>query len=281
MKKTILVIVLAFPFVSIAQGWKRPTPTPSRPADSIKYYDAALKDYLKTAMDSIKQSEGYKMLEQQVNVLKAKSHNYSSLVLVGDLMHSDFEELNQSIAANGFPAIGAYTGRFGYGSSSKTQRLIVDFYLGLVSFGNRSKKDDEKISSSLASLLLFDFGIDLLKSDVVSLYPYVGFSGRIASIHYTDDAETNPNYTNISNIVLNNRSANYSSFRIGYQAGLGLDVAVGRPAGKLRKTILFVKGGTNGPFWEDTYKIHGIKYKPNIRHADWLISFGIKFATRK
>jgi hypothetical protein len=60
-----------------------------------------------------------------------------------------------------------------------------------------------------------------------------------------------------------------------------LDVSISGKKSKGAKTIFFTKFGTNRPIGRDRYKIHGIKYNPGIKQADWLISFGFKFVALK
>jgi hypothetical protein len=273
MKKTALVLILALPLMTNAQ-------VPSKPVDSIAYYQKAFNDYWRQAMDSIKNTEQYITLQKQLDIHKARSTDYSAVVTFIDIIHSDLAVFNESIAPSGFPALNDITGRVGVGSSSKAGRFMFDFCFAAIGINNSSRKGDEKIRTSLTNVIQCDFGIDLLKSDVVSLYPYAGLSLRIASLKYDKPDQTNPGYTNISNIITSNQSTRATSFRLGYQAGLGIDVAFYRPKGQLTKDIFFIKAGTNGPVWKDSYKIGDIKYKPGIKHGDWMISFGVKFATR-
>jgi hypothetical protein len=273
MKKISLVLILALPLMTNAQA-------PPKPVDSIAYYQKAYNDYWRQTMDSIKKTEQYITLQKQLDIHKARSKDYSAVVTFIDIIHSDLASFNESIAISGFPALNDITGRVGVGSSSKAGRFMFDFYFAVMGINNSSTKDDEKIKTSLTNVMQCDFGIDVLKSDVVSLYPYGGLSLRVAALKYDKPDQTNPGYTNISNIITSNQSVRAASFRLGYQAGLGIDIAFYRPKGQLTKDIFFIKAGTNGPVWKDSYKIGGIKYQPGIKHGDWLISFGVKLATR-
>jgi hypothetical protein len=115
---------------------------------------------------------------------------------------------------------------------------------------------------------------------MVSLYPFAGISFRGSELRYSAPTQTNPNFTNISNVVISEPRAYGSSSRLGYQAGLGFDLKLGGNKSQTYKTILFIKGGTNQPFKKDTYKIEGYRYDPGIRQADWLVTVGLKLATK-
>jgi hypothetical protein len=231
-------------------------------------------------MDSVKNSEQYISLYKQLQHHRSRSNNYTGMSLFADIVHSDYDRFNESIAPGGFPAFNPISYRIGFGISSKHDRLMSDFYFGVLGINSRSKKGEEKITTSLSNLLQYDFGIDLLKSSVLSLYPYAGLSLRMSSLKYKKPAQTNPGYTNITNMVINDQNVSTSSLRLGYQAGLGLDVAIYNRPGEMSKTMLFIKAGTNGPVWRDAYEINNIKYKPGIRHGDWMITVGIKFGAK-
>lgn len=274
MKKIVsLLFVLAFiSTTGIAQ---------KKETDSLRYYEKQLNELHRITMDSLRETEEYRALEEKIEEIRYRpknfSKNYTGLVLFGDLMHSNYTAFNNSIVQDGFTPLDEYTGRIGFGISSKTENLMFDFYFATGSFRNRSKKGDEKIQAGLSNIFQFDLGYDFINSKVISMYPFAGLSLRTSTLRYSKPVQLNGGYTNISNILINNQSVDGSSLRVGYQAGIGLDVAIPGKKSKGAKTIFFTKFGTNRPIGRDRYKIHGIKYNPGIKQADWLISFGFKF----
>ena len=253
----------------------------NKATDSGAYYQTQMTKLLKQAYDSVTKSEEYNNVKKAYETYAIKSHNYFGPTLFVDIVHSNYAKLNDSITKQGFPKLNNISFRIGVGMSSKTDRTMFDFTFFAAGFNNKSKKGDENITTSLTSVLQFDLGYDVLHSRVISLYPFVGLSGRLSSLTYSKTAQTNPNYTSIANVVLNDPSAAASSFRIGYDAGIALDFLIAENKKKTGGKILFIKAATNRPIWADTYKIDDIKYKPEIKQADWLFSIGIKFVKKR
>jgi hypothetical protein len=77
--------------------------------------------------------------------------------------------------------------------------------------------------------------------------------------------------------MLNNRNVETSSFRIGYQAGIGMDLVVLENKKHTTNKVLFVKGGVARPIGKDRYKAHSETVNSDIRHGIWDLTFGIKF----
>ena len=258
------------------------------PVDSLSYYQRELRSLTVKTLDSLRNSERYKFLQERIRKLHNTGKNYSGFVFFTDLMHSDFSKFNNSIAQKGFPAMDPISLRFGFGMSSKTERLMFDFYFGIGSLNSKSKKGDTAIKAGLTNLFQVDLGYDLLNSDVVSIYPYGGLSFRVSSLEYSSPVQVNPNFTNITDIIINDRSTYGDSQKLGYQAGIGFDFIVTKDKtrtthqanGSMATIILFTKIGTNRAIGSDKYKLQGIKYKPGIKQGDWLVSVGIKFGTR-
>jgi hypothetical protein len=271
------IVTLLFALVLI----NTTTKSQKKETDSLKYYQKQLDELYRVTIDSLKSTEEYMILEEKIDEMRRRpkgySKNYGGFVLFGDLMHADYAAFNRSIVQDGFTPLDEYTGRLGFGISTKNENLMIDFYFVSSSFRNRSTKGDEKIEAGLSNIFQFDLGYDFINSKVISMYPFAGLSLRTSTLKYSKPAQLNGGYTNISNILANNQSVDASSLRPGYQAGIGLDVAISGKKSKGAKTIFFTKFGTNRPIGRDRYKIHGIKYNPGIKQADWLVSFGFKF----
>ena len=114
-------------------------------------------------------TDKYKALADELNRQKQKSHRYSGMVVYGDIAHTDYANFNNSIVQNGFSAMQPMSFRFGFGSSAKVNRTMVDFYFATAGLNNKSTKGDETIKSSFSNLLQLDLGCDLL-TDLTHIY---------------------------------------------------------------------------------------------------------------
>ena len=190
----------------------------------------------------------------------------------------NFEDFNASIQQDGFEPMSATAWQAGFGISTKSQNVLLDMYFFVSGFSNTSYNGEEKISMTLSNVLQFDVGYDLIPSRPVSLYPYVGTSLRISTLDFDSPAQINSSYTNITNLIINDQSVETASFRLGYHVGLGFDLLLSTNEKRGTGKYLFIKAGLNRPVWRDKYKTHDIKYDPDIRQGNWVISFGIKFA---
>lgn len=274
--KYLFLLVGIFPFIAMAQQKHD-----NRFTDSAKYYQTQMSNLLKQAYDSVTKSNEYSSTKKMYDDYIIRSHNYTGPTIFIDVVHSNYTKLNDSIISQGFSKLNNMSFRIGVGISSKTEKIMFDFTFFAMGFSNKSKNGDEKITTSLANVLQFDFGYDLLHSRIVSIYPFIGLSGRLSSLSYSKTAVTNTNYTSVANIVVNDPSVTTSSFRIGYDAGVALDFLIGENKKKTAGQILFIKAATNRPIWSDSYKIDNIKYNPEMKQADWLFSVGIKFIKRR
>ena len=273
MKK--LIFLLAFSCTLSAVAQEQPT---IRPGDSLFYYQRESGRLMRQVQDSLRNSEYYKTLQQNIARLRGKSQDFAGLVLVSGIQHTNFSDFNKSIVQDGFPEMDPISWQLGFGISSKTENIMLDMYFGVGGFETTSSKVEESITASFSNFFQFDLGYDLAPSRTINLYPYLGISFRISSLEYETPAQINPNYTNISNLLINDRSISASSSMLGYQAGLGLDFMLSHNDKRGTGHYFFIKAGVNRPVWADKYKMHDIKYDPNIKQGDWLISFGIKFA---
>jgi hypothetical protein len=276
MKKISFVLIIFLPGFIMAQQYAPVI----KPTDSTKYYRQEFAKLWRDNYDSLSKTEKYKFLVERIKQHRKAKNGYTGTVLFGELAHSDYGSINASIVQNGFTPLNAMSFRAGFGISNKTDPGMFDFYFLTGGFNNASSKNDESIKASFSNALELNWGYDLLKSKIVSLYPYGGFSLRFSSLTYSKSATLNSSFTNISNIVTNDPSVDGESFRIGYQLGMGLDFLISGPNNKKDGIILFTKFGTNRSIRADSYLIDGIDYKPGIKHGDWLVSFGIKYVTR-
>ena len=98
----------------------------------------------------------------------------------------------------------------------------------------------------------------------------------MAFLSYSKPTQSNPNFTDISNLIINDQSVSVHSGRIGYHAGMGFDLLLGEGRYKTAKNILFVKAGVNRPIGGEKFDSDDIDYNPQIKSGEWVINFGIK-----
>lgn len=246
--------------------------------DSLNYYSNQLRQISNKSYDSMRASAPYQEALAGYQRNLKKSNGYVSFAFFGGVTHSDFSKFNKSIAQSGFKPLNENTPSFGLGMSAKNNRFLFDFYVFSACVSRKTEKDDETIKFNLTNMWMFDLGYDVLKSRVVSFYPYAGVSFRFAQISYTKPAQTNPDYTDISNFLINDRSITFNSDRFGYQAGLGLDLLLKENEERNSKTYFFVKAGVNRPIGGEKYKDGSLRFNPQIKSGEWAVHFGFKFA---
>lgn len=265
----IILALITFPTIAFSQKRR------DVDYDSSRYYQKQILKAYKQAIDSLEKTELFMNYLQ----FQKRNNNYEGQTFFFNVLHSNYNQFNNSIALSGFDKLKPISYGFGFGYDSKFKHVISDFAISVV-FPNTSKKGDETISSSLFNIL-FDMGYDVLNSNNVSVYPYAGLSARFSALSYTNKGTVNPSYNNISDLLLKSENVNTASIRLGYQLGVGLDVAVSHKKDGNRSLLLFVKAGINQPFAKDRFKIQNITYNPQINKGDWMLSVGIKFVSRK
>ena len=265
----IILALIIFPGIAFSQKHK------DVDYDSARFYQKQILKAYKQAIDSLEKTELFMNYLQ----FQKRNNNYEGQTFFFNVLHSNYNQFNNSIILSGFDKLKPISYGFGFGYNSKFKHVISDFALS-AAFQNTSKKGDETISSALFNIL-FDMGYDVLNSSNVSVYPYAGLSARFSVLSYANKGTVNPSYNNISDLLLNSENVNTASIRLGYQVGVGLDVAVSHKKDGNRSLLLFVKAGVNQPFAKDKFKIQNITYNPQINKGDWMLSVGIKFVSRK
>lgn len=273
MKRLFLIPLL---LAALAVGAQR---TPDQWRDSARAYEQQLNRLTQEVLDSLRQSESFRTLSENLNRAKTKSDGYDAFVLFTDLLSANYGSFNTRIGANGFPAFNGPLWRIGFGSSTKSRRVITDFWFLAGGLPKRVKQGDEKITSYVSGFLHLDIGYDLLASPRINLYPYAGLSLRGGNLEYERPAQLNPSFTDISDLVVNDPSVFASYLRAAGQAGIGIDLVLSRPD-KPGGLIFFAKAGTQRVLGKERFKIEGIKYDPGIRYGDWMVTTGFKIFSR-
>jgi|GEM_PF-930698 len=288
MKQKLLLLLLLVPFLAQSQTNDRLIASDSlhykkdlnkQDRDSLLYYQKELHRLWKQNSDSFYHSEPYSSTNEKYQMLKKKLYkdSYSGMVIYADLAHTNYDAFNKSITASGFSPMNDMSFRVGFGITTQNPTAIFDFYFLTGGINNKSTRGSQAIKASFSNFFQFDVGPNVFYSQAINIYPYAGLSLRLSELDYSDSVITNNSYTNISNIISNNKSVMSTSIRLGYQLGLGVDLKISGDKEHTRKTVLFIKGGLNAPVWADKYKINGVTYNPQINHGDWLITVGFKF----
>ena len=252
----------------------------SQRKDSAAIYQKELQRLTDSALQWLQQTEPYK--QASANYLRAEkaSDSYSSFMLYGDVIQTDFGAFNNSIAASGLERFGALSGRVGFGSSFKRNRLVIDVLWFLSNIRQQREGPGQAINYEVHANLMTDVGYDLLPSPRFNLYPFAGLRFHRAQLTYERNGVANPAFTNITNIRSGGESIDETSFRFGYQVGMGAEAVVKSSKGDRNGIIFFVKGGIQRPFGEDRFEINGVDYRPGITPVVWAGAFGIKLFTR-
>lgn len=248
--------------------------------DSLEYYQRQLSEIQKRTQDSMRESRAYKDAMAGIERNRGKTNNYSGFVIFTGLMSSEYGAFNTSITQSGFDPIDALSLQFGFGISLREDPITFDVYY-MAGSGATTKKGDEKISASVINFFQMDLGVNIVKARKLSVYPFLGLAYRLSFLEYEKPDELNTAFTNISDLVINDQSVNMNSSRIGYQAGVGMDVVISENKRNTSNIVLFTKAGISRPIWKDKYKFQGIEYNPGIKHGRWAISLGLKFCGRQ
>jgi hypothetical protein len=277
--RPVLLFILLFPVCCFSQVRE------GKPIDSARYYQRQLYQMQREVLDSLHRTPAHQEASEKYKYFRTHSDGYGSFVLFMEVAQADFEELNAALVPKGYEKMEGPVYRFGFGMSIKTNRTIVDLYMFSAGLRKSSKKTvggtgNSSVNTVYSNGAILDIGIDLLKSPRFNVYPYAGISMRTCDIFFEAPRQLNTAFTDITDLVVNDQSAEGSSIRLGYQAGMGFEVVTSKlslGAGG----IIFVKAGINRPFGKEKYKIEGVRYDPGIEYGKWIVAAGVKFFGRK
>lgn len=267
MKKLYLLIFITTPLFLQAQR------------DSALHYQKQIDSLYRSTYDSLRNSEAYLRAYDNYWRVSRKTKGYGGFSIFMDLYHSDYSQFNTMLAQDGFAPLKDMGYRIGFGASFKMNRTMLDIYGIVAGLNNKTKKEDEKITTSFSNVLHFDLGYDLLNKRTVSIYPYGGLSLRMSNIRYQKEPTENPNYTSLADMLSGGRDISLESTRLGYQLGLGFDFTLFHNQARNSRSILFIKAGMNRPVGKDKYRHADLpEYKAGIKQGDYMITVGFKFA---
>ena len=249
------------------------------PADSIRYYEKKMSQIRRELYDSLNRNSEYKAYRQSAERLRNSSDNYGAFMLYVNSASVDFNRFNADNRSSGFPAVSGQAYSVGYGFSSKKGRRVFDCNLSAFGLSKTTKKSNEEIKANFSTFLQLEWGYDFIKSNKVNIYPYAGLGLRSSSIQYKGQKQSNPVFTNASNVVLQNTDVNESISEFGYQAGVGFEMVLSKKQ-DAGGTILFIKAGTNRAFSKKTFSLEGQPYNPAFNYGSWVITAGFKFFGR-
>lgn len=249
--------------------------------DSSRYYEKEFERLRTEALTQMQQSQAFQQLQERFRSHQQRSSDYIGTSLFVDRAQGNLSKFNASIAANGFPPMNDVFYRIGLGVAVKSRRAIVDFYYFAFGIDNKSKKGGETIRAGFSNLLQLDIGYAAVQSRSFNLYPFAGLSLRTSQLRYENKGQSNPGATNIANMFLNRQEYFLNNARIGYQAGIGFDLAIAQTKEGTRAVLFFTKAGINRPLWKERYEKDGVRIEPEIDFADWIVTAGLKFVRRK
>lgn len=268
-----LLLILALPLFAGAQK-------PSVSEDSASYYRQQMFQLERSLLDSLRRSQQYVYLRDAAERTWRPSGDYTAVTAFIDVAGANYYKLNASITQSGFDPMGTTVGRVGYGMSYQFDRGMFDLAFFALGLRNTTKKQGEKIVGSFNGYFQCDLGYDLVAARWLNIYPYAGLSFRSSLLSYKKDPQLNNSFTDVTNIVVNDQSVKERCNKLGYQAGVGLDLVVSENRSGGHGVMLFIKGGTARIFGKEVYNIDGIEYKPGIRYGDWIATFGVKIFGR-
>lgn len=269
-----LLCMLLLPLASVAQ--KR-----SEPFDSALYYRQQLYQLERRVMDSMRVSPEYLHLADRVRNTEGLSPDFTAVTFFVDVAGADYDALNASIEQSGFKRFPNTAVRLGYGVGYQFDRIVFDMAFFAIGLRNHALKTGEKISTAFSGFFQTDLGYDLLPAKWINLYPYAGLSYRTSLLTYKKAVQFNNSFTDVTNIVVSSQNVRERSNKVGYQAGLGLDVVVSERRNQGWGVMLFVKAGTARTFGKELYNIEGVEYKPGIQYGNWITTFGLKLFDRQ
>jgi hypothetical protein len=251
--------------------------------DSARYYRWELVRIRRASDSAMRHSEEWLTAQQGLERAEGKrgvGGDYAGFVLFGGVMNARLDAFRQTLTDAGFTPMNDNAFKFGVGISTRSNNTIVDFYFLSGTAEYRATRGDEKVGVAIASALHLDIGVNLLPSRRVAFYPYAGLSWRIVGLHYEAPAVMNEAYRNVSELVVNERSFQTGSGRIGYQAGLGFDLLLGENRKHSTNKVFFVKGGLDRPFGADRFRYGGINIANAPQLGTWEVYAGIKFGNK-
>jgi hypothetical protein len=272
-KKTYLLLLIILPCFVQAQRSAR-----KQQRDSVRFYQKELVRLYRENLDTFRRSAAYNEAYGKYLRAAGKRTSYGGISLFMDLYHSDYRQFNTMLAEDGFAPLNDMGYRLGFGFTFKVNHIIIDMNLLAAGFDNKTTKDNEKVSASFTNFISADIGYDLLNNWNISIYPFAGLGWRHSTINYTRNDDANPNYTSITNMISNGEHLILQSSRVGYQLGVGFDLAIFPNRQKTGKAMLFMKAGMNRPLWKDKYQYNDLpQYNADIKQGDRMLTFGFKF----
>lgn len=247
--------------------------------DSVKYYrkEAAkiLKQYHDEAMNDPRMIE---IRENLPRVIR-NTDNYSTVVLYAQGRTVDYDKFNADNAQAGFGSISSPSISVGFGFSFKKNAMVYDINLAASGIPYKPKRNIGTLSTTFSSLFQFSIGYDLIRKRTFNLYPYAGIGLRVDEINFDAPVQLNPNPSGVTQVIANSTSFYSSHTDLGYQAGLAFEALLSKPD-RMGANLVFLKVGTDRPFKENDFNIHGYKYNGGFNAGKLDIAVGFKFSGR-
>lgn len=273
MKRSFYVILYLFLSSAVAAQSR------NQVSDSINYYQKQLGKLYKASRDSFYNNAEFKEVSEKIRSLKIRTDDYSAFMLHTSFNSIDFTKFNSDNFRSGFNAFSGNMYSIGIGFSGKKKRQIFDFEILSIGIRKKEKKEMESISINSTPVFFMTWGYDIVKSRKLNIYPYVGIGLAGLDLKYESPATLNDTFSNITTIVVNDRSIIASHLPLSYKVGLGIEYVLSDKSNS-GGTIFFCKAGTTRPFRKRGFDIEGIDYDPTFKFGELNLSVGFKFFGR-
>lgn len=277
--RILVLLLFAFPFLGYAQDYH--DYYKEKQVDSVQYYQQQLRSMQRQVADSLRQSEAYQAAVQGLKRHQVRSDNYSAFTLYAEALSADYSAFNNQLHTAGFSSLSGPLYRFGIGFTSKQNRTVLDLIFLVPGFGKKAKKGDESLTTTVQNFFQINLGYDIVKAQRFNVFPYVGISARDAMLTYKKPAPEITNPTTFLDHLQGDKYTSASSVKVGYEAGIGMDLQIAGNQPNTGGTMLFARIGTSGPIGKEKYKTDHSSFDPGIKYGQLAVALGFKFFGRK
>lgn len=269
--KFILAFALLIPIIIFAQ---------QNSVDSTESYEKKILKLYKDGLKNIEETPEFKETKANLIAYNKRKNNYMGVGYYFNYNSVNPNNLNASLAPSGFSKFNNYFIGFGLLGNFKRDNVLVDFNLVNLSFyaSANASATNQKIRINSIDFIQTNIGYAIINKPNFTLYPYAGLGLRVSMMTLENTQVINSAGTNITNYVLSPKIVKANSFKVTYQAGLGMDLKLNPNSTKNLGAFLVAKGGVNNTIGAENFKIdNGFKFNPNMNIGAFQLNVGIKF----
>jgi hypothetical protein len=269
--KFILAVALLIPTIIFAQ---------QNNVDSTESYEKKILKLYKDGLKNIEETLEFKETKSNLIAYNKRKNNYMGVGYYVNYNSVNPNSLNTSLASSGFTKFNDYFIGLGLLGNFKRDNVLVDFNLVNISFyaSASASATNQKIRINSLDFIQTNIGYAIVNKPNFTLYPYAGLGLRVSTMTLENTQVINATGTNITNYVLSPKLVKANSFKVTYQAGLGMDLKLNPNSTKNLGTFLVIKGGVNNTIGAENFKIdNGFKFNPNLNIGAFQLNVGIKF----